>query len=109
MAQGTHTFTRDEIPGLIEGKTRQATKIARAIRNNEIELNFMSDRWFEEYLGVENNINGIAIKKICLRKNKNQKFSDLKDQTNQCLFFECYFSGLTGINIRGKKSVYNLT
>lgn len=98
LAQGTSTFTRDEIPGLIEGKTRQATKIARAIRNKKIELNFLGDKWFEEYLGVDNNVKGVAIdNKIYLRKNSNQLLSDIIHEGTHALDYINKF-GFNGLS-----------
>ena len=98
LAQGNNTFTRDEILELIEGKTRQATKIARAIRNKKIELNFLGDKWFEEYLGVDNNVKGVAIdNKIYLRKNCNQLLSDIIHEGTHALDYINKF-GFNGLS-----------
>ena len=98
LAQGNNTFTRDEILELIEGKTRQATKIARAIRNKKIELNFLGDKWFEEYLGVDNSVKGVAIdNKIYLRKNSNQLLSDIIHEGTHALDYINKF-GFNGLS-----------
>ncbi len=98
LAQGTSTFTRDEIPGLIEGKTRQATKIARAIRNNDIKLNFLGDKYFEEYLGEKSTVTAVAKgRNIYVRKDSNHILSDIIHEGTHALdYMERY--GVNGLS-----------
>ncbi|MDE5697735.1 MAG: RHS repeat-associated core domain-containing protein [Lachnospiraceae bacterium] len=63
-------YTKEEILALIDGKTRQSTKVARAIRRGEIGLNLLSDRLFEDYFGVNKLVVGIEVKNQIYIRNK---------------------------------------
>ena len=65
-----NAYTKEEILALIDGKTRQSTKIARAIRRGEIKLNILSDGLFEDYCGVDKLVVGIEVKNNIYIRNK---------------------------------------
>ncbi len=87
-----NTYTKKEIISLIEGKTRQSTKIANALRAEKIKLNMLDDKLFENYLGVDKNTSGIAIRDlIYVRHKSNHILSDIVHEGTHALDYNrCY-------------------
>ena len=93
-----NTYTKKEIISLIEGKTRQSTKIANALRTEKIKLNMLDDKLFENYLGVDKNTSGIAIRDlIYVRHKSNHILNDIVHEGTHALDYDNRF-GSKGIS-----------
>ena len=71
-------YTKEQLLESIEGKTKQATKIANSIRNGRILMSVIGNELFDRAFGVNSNVIGLAIEnKIYLRRDSISIYSDM--------------------------------